>query len=67
MTAIRLYRTKMNLTQKQLADRLQVTASTVTQWENGVRKPNVIMLKKIAAVLKCTTDDLLEPVRIDYK
>ena len=31
MTAIRLYRTKMNLTQKQLADRLQVTASTVTQ------------------------------------
>ena len=59
MTAIRLYRTKMNLTQKQLADRLQVTASTV--------KPNVIMLKKIAAVLKCTTDDLLEPVRIDYK
>lgn len=62
MTAIRDYRKRMGLTQKQIADMLGVTAPTVTQWESGERKPNIIMLKKLSVILKCSTDDLLDPI-----
>ena len=39
-----------------------VSPSCVTQWESGVRRPNVVMLKKLAKLLECTADDLLEPI-----
>ena len=42
-----------------LAEKLGVAQSSVGNWENGIRKPDVFMLKRIAEVLGCTTDDLL--------
>ena len=62
MLALRKYRTKKGYTQKQIAEILEVVPSCVAQWESGARRPNIVMLKKLAEVLECTTDDLLEPI-----
>ena len=62
MLALRKYRTKKGYTQKRIAEILEVVPSCVAQWESGARRPNIVMLKKLAEVLECTTDDLLEPI-----
>lgn len=64
MTAVYKYRKKLNMTQKELADKIGVCASTIAMWETGARKPDIITLKKLAAVLETTTDALLEPIKI---
>lgn len=67
MTAIRLYREKDGLTQKQLAALLGVSQAAVAMWENGDRKPDIVMLKKLSGVLCCTADALLEPIDINHR
>lgn len=62
MTAIRVYREKAGLTQAQLALAIGVTQAAVAMWEAGERKPDIFTLKRIAQMLKCTTDELLEPI-----
>lgn len=64
MIALYKYRCEANLTQKQLALQLGVTAGCVGMWETGNRKPDIITLKKIAHILNCTVDELLEPIEI---
>lgn len=64
MTALYEYRKKQNMTQRELATLIGVTPSTITQYETGARKPDIVTLKKLAAVLHCTTDQLLEPIKI---
>ena len=64
MTAIYKYRKSRDMTQRDLAKALGVVPSTIAQYETGARKPDIIMLKKLAAVLHCTTDQLLEPIKI---
>ena len=65
MTAIREYRKKQNMTQAELAKIVGVVPSTITQYETGVRKPDIIVLKKIATALSVTTDKLLKPVNAE--
>lgn len=62
MNSIRRKRQEVKLTQAELGEKVGVNQNTVTQWESGARKPNIIMLKRIAAVLHCTTDELLEGI-----
>ncbi len=57
---IKKFRMSRNLTQKDLADKLKVERTTVTMWENGYSSPSIQTLKKIAAVLNCTVDDLIQ-------
>lgn len=64
MTALYDYRHKAGMTQEQLAEKLGVTPSCITMWETGNRKPDIINLKKLARILGCTTDELLEPIEI---
>ncbi len=64
MTALRKFRENKGLTQEQLAKELGVTASAVTQWESGARNPNIKVLKKLSLILGCTTDELLEPIKV---
>ena len=47
MVAIRKYRKQLGMTQAFLADKLVVSSSTVSLWETGERKPDIIMLKKL--------------------
>ena len=64
MTAIYKYRKCQKMTQRELAEAVGVTPSAITQYETGARKPDIVTLKKLALVLHCTTDQLLEPIKI---
>lgn len=45
---IKEIRKKNNLTQKQLAEKLNVTYQAVSKWENGKNFPDIAILKKIS-------------------
>lgn len=62
MLALKKYREKRGIKQFELADLLGVAKSTISMWETGERKPDIVTLKKLAELFQCTTDDLLEPI-----
>ena len=64
MTAIRAFRERVGLTQEALAKRCGVVKSAVSMWETGDRKPDIIMVKRLAGIFGCTTDELLAPIEI---
>lgn len=59
MRNIRNLRKKAGFTQVQLAEKLSVTQAAVSQWEQGLRYPNIALAIKLAALLGCTIDELL--------
>ena len=64
MVAIRKYRRQLGMTQAFIADKLGVSSRAISMWENGERKPDIIMLKKLTSILHCTADQLLEPIEV---
>lgn len=56
---IRRLKNEKGLTQKDLADQLHVTFQTISKWENDENEPDVASLKRLAAILECTLDELL--------
>ncbi|MCL2521437.1 MAG: helix-turn-helix domain-containing protein [Erysipelotrichales bacterium] len=48
----------LNMTQKQLAEKLNVSDKTVSRWELGTVYPNIDMLPKIALVLEVSINEL---------
>jgi transcriptional regulator with XRE-family HTH domain len=52
-------REEHNLTQKALADKLQIVKSTINKYEKNTRKPEFEILVKMADILDTTTDYLL--------
>ena len=61
---IKTLRKKMGFTQVELAERLNVSQSTITSWENGTRRPDLDLLPMIAQIFGVSVDELLgrEPV-----
>ena len=59
-------RTKENITQQELANKLNVTKGAVAMWETDKRVPDAQMLKKIAIYFNVTTDYLLEKENNPY-
>lgn len=53
-------RRELGLTQAALAEKLNVSQSAVSMYETGERTPTIPMLIKLADVLHCTTDELLD-------
>ena len=60
-TRIRHLRIRQHYTQRQLADRLGVTSQAVSKWENDVACPDIMLLYKLAQILKVSLDDFLSP------
>ena len=60
MQKIRILREAKGWTQEVLAKKLCVTVSTVSNYENGKREPNIEMLMRLSKVFKCTVDDLIK-------
>ena len=58
-TNIRYFRRKANLTVEQLADQIPVSRPTLSNWENGVRTPDVYKLARIAQILNTSIDALI--------
>ena len=56
---IRQYRERKEITQKDLAEKLNVTPQAVSRWENGISMPDVDVLPRIADLLHITIDGLL--------
>lgn len=52
-------RKKRGLTQRQLADKLNVSHGRISLYETGDRSPDPEMLKRLADFLGCSTDYLL--------
>lgn len=53
------YRKKLNMTQKDLGEKLNVSAQAVSKWENGQAEPDASTLKKLGEIFKISTDELL--------
>lgn len=47
-----------NLTQKQLAEQLNVSQSNIAMWETGAAMPSASKLPELADLLHCTIDAL---------
>ena len=57
-------RKEMNLTQKDLAERLQVTDKAVSRWETGKGFPDTALLEPLAAALEISVGELLAGERL---
>lgn len=64
---ISLYRKRLGLTQKELADKLHISYQAVSKWEAGVSLPTVEMLYEIATVMSVTVDALLNEGVVDNR
>ena len=56
---IKELRITRNMTQEQLANRLLITKSAISSYENGSRLPSYDILIKISAIFKVSIDGLL--------
>ena len=57
-TQIRKYRTQMNLSQEELAERIYVTRQSISNWENGKNYPDIHSLL-LLSTLFCVSVVLL--------
>lgn len=57
---IRKFREANNLTQKQLADKIGVSGSRVSNWEQGTYRPDVDILADICIALNVSPSELLD-------
>lgn len=53
-------RRRKSFSQLELAEKLNVTQGAVSQWENEMASPRTALLPKLAEVLECTVDELLQ-------
>lgn len=56
---IRESRKNKGLSQKELADRLNITDKAVSKWERGISFPDISMLIPLSEILNITLYDLL--------
>ena len=54
-----------NMTQKELADKLNVTDKAVSKWERGASYPDISTIPKLADILNVSSDELLRFHRQD--
>ena len=56
---IKELRAEKNMTQKSLADQLNVTAQAVSRWESNDVEPSINTLKQMATIFEVSVDELL--------
>lgn len=64
---IREIRKKNGLTQKEFADKYNVTYQAVSKWENGINMPDTILIKQISKDFDISLEDLFEGKLKDKK
>lgn len=57
---IKTYRERAGLSQAELAKRLCVNQTAISQWERGVAAPSCDKLPELARALGCSIDKLFE-------
>ena len=56
---IKKFRKESEMTQQELAEKLNVTRQAVSNWENGKTQPDIDMLQNIAGELQITIEELI--------
>ena len=56
---LRYYRLRNSMTKKKLAEKSDLTAMAITNYENGDRMPSMDILKKLASALGVRVSDFL--------
>ena len=56
---LRKIRTEKNLSQRELAERMYVTRSTIARWESGSRLPDAVMITRLAKSLDTDVNTLI--------
>ena len=51
-------RKKQNLTQEQLAEKLDISKNAVSKWERGLNLPDASIMKELCAILKISLNEL---------
>lgn len=59
MFRLKEFRAKFNMTQKDLAERLQMSQQAIAKWENGTAEPSVKHLRELAVIFGISVDNLL--------
>lgn len=53
-------RRRLNMTQRELAEKLNITDRAVSRWERGVGAPDISLILPLAEILNVSADELLE-------
>ena len=56
---IRELREQYEMTQKELAEKMQVSFQTISKWENGVNMPDITQIPKLAEIFGISADVIL--------
>ena len=64
---IRQLRTEKGFTQKELADRMNISDKTVSKWERGCGCPDVSLLRELADLLEVGTENILSGMLSENK
>lgn len=63
---IKAARKKANMTQAELAQKLDIPFQSISQWERDVRKPKIETLRKIAKEVNCLITDLFTEDEVPF-
>lgn len=63
--SIKVERAKLNITQAELAEKIDVSRQTINAIESGKYVPSTVLALKIAAVFKTGVNDIFELERAD--
>jgi putative transcriptional regulator len=58
VNTLKQIRESKKLTQKELADLVNLSQETISQYENGKRRPNIIIARKIADIFGISLDNI---------
>ncbi|MGN1276083.1 MAG: helix-turn-helix transcriptional regulator [Floccifex sp.] len=59
-TQIKKYRTNLNLSQEQLAEKIYVTRQTISNWETGKSYPDIHSLLLLSSLFNVSVDQLIK-------
>ena len=60
-------RKKLNLTQMQLAEKLDITDKAVSKWERGVAMPDTSIMLELCDILSISVNELISGEKIDME
>lgn len=64
---IRKKRKEKNITQSELAEKLNITDRAISKWENGICMPDVGIITDLCKILNITINDLFSGEKVDMK
>ena len=61
------FRKKLNISQKELSEKIQTSNKNISKWERAETIPDIITIKKLATLFNITVDTLINPITNDNK